>query len=356
MIRAVFAIPGDKDRRTGGFIYEARILAELNALGCDTAHLQLPDSFPDPTPIDMHAALDALKAVPGDVPIILDGLVFGAIDPAGLAQVAAPVIAMVHHPLGLETGLSKARADFLLQNEAEALRHTDHVIVPSPETARVLCRDLGADPERITVALPGFDRPTVNRAPIYPPLILSVGLLAPRKGHDLLLSALGQLRDLSWQADIVGKTHDPEYAASLHDQTAALRIEDRVSFSGEVEQAGLAARFNAATVFALATRYEGYGMVLSEAMQYGLPVVSCNVGAVPETVGAAAMLVPPEDPATLATALRQIIQDRSKAKELSELSVSKAATLPRWEETAEIFVSVINRLGTDNASERSGFS
>lgn len=83
MTQAVFAIPGDKDRRTGGFIYEARVLDELNALGCETAHLVLPDSFPAPTQADMDTMLNVLRAVPQDQPIILDGLVFGAIDPQG---------------------------------------------------------------------------------------------------------------------------------------------------------------------------------------------------------------------------------------------------------------------------------
>ncbi|MEL6518285.1 MAG: glycosyltransferase family 1 protein, partial [Pseudomonadota bacterium] len=77
MTKAVFAIPGNKDRRTGGFIYEARVLAELNAMGCTTRHLQLPDSFPDPTHEDMARTLTDLHAIPADQVIILDGLVFG---------------------------------------------------------------------------------------------------------------------------------------------------------------------------------------------------------------------------------------------------------------------------------------
>ncbi|WP_299654613.1 glycosyltransferase family 4 protein [uncultured Tateyamaria sp.] len=346
MTQAVFAIPGDKDRRTGGFIYEARVLHELNELGCTTQHLQLPGSFPDPTAADMEATINALCAVPQDQPIILDGLVFGAIDPAGLARVSAPVIAMIHHPLGLETGLPKTRADFLLRNEAAALRHTDHVIVPSLETARILCRDFGADADRVTVAPPGFDRPTVHRTPTTPPLILSVGLLAPRKGHDVLLDALGQLENLSWRADIVGKTYDPDYAYALDRQVHTLGIATRVTFSGEIEQDALTTRFNAASVFALATRYEGYGMVLNEAMFYGLPIVSCSVGAVPETVGDAGILVPPDDAKCLADALRQIIENPAEADRLSRLSTQRARALPHWRDTARVFSSVIGRLGS----------
>ncbi|WP_372574994.1 glycosyltransferase family 4 protein [Ruegeria jejuensis] len=344
MTQAVFAIPGDKDRRTGGFIYEARVLRELNEMGCTTMHLQLPDSFPDPTTADMATALDALYSVPSGQPIILDGLVFGAIDPDGLAKVHAPIIAMIHHPLGLETGLSKARSAFLLQNEAAALCHADHIVVPSPETARVLCRDFGADADLITVAPPGFDRPVVNRKPTDPPLVLSVGLLAPRKGHDVLLDALGQLNTLSWQAEIVGRAHDPVYAAALHEQARALDIEERVSFAGEIGQDALTARFNAASMFALATRYEGYGMVLSEAMMYGLPIVSCRAGAVPTTVGDAAILVPPDDSKRLADALQGVLQDPSEAEELSQLSVRRSSTLPQWRETAQIFLATIERV------------
>lgn len=344
MSQAVFAIPGDKDRRTGGFIYEARVLRELNDMGCATDHLQLPESFPDPTKADMDITLKALKAVPETCPIILDGLVFGAIDPEGLEQVRAPIIAMVHHPLGFETGLQKARADFLLQNEAAALRHVNHVMVPSPETARVLCEDFGADPSSITVALPGFDRPPVRRQPVDPPLILSVGLLAPRKGHDILLDALAHIADLPWQVEIVGRTYDQNYASALVQQSRRLGIEQRVRFSGELAREALNTRFNAASVFALATRYEGYGLVLIEAMMFGLPVVTCRVGAVPTTVGDAAVLVPSADPVSLAKALREVLEDPRRAERLSHLATNHAATLPQWQDTARVFAATIKRL------------
>ncbi|MEM6760338.1 MAG: glycosyltransferase family 4 protein [Pseudomonadota bacterium] len=344
MSRAVFAIPGDKDRRTGGFIYEARVLDALNEIGCATRHVQLPEGFPDPTAQEMAQCLTALCAVPESTPIILDGLVSGAIDPDGLAQVRAPVIAMIHHPLGLETGIDAARADFLLRNEAAALRHADHVIVPSPETARVLAADFGADPARITLAPPGFDRPRIDRAPVDPPLILSVGLLAPRKGHDVLIDALAQLTDLSWQAKIVGKAHDTQFAAKLYAQVAVLDLQSRIAFAGEVDADALNEMMNAASIFALATRYEGYGMVLSEAMFYGLPVVTCDAGAVAHTVGKAGTLVPPDDPTALAAALRRVLTNPTAAAALSGRALARAAQLPTWHDTAQIFSQVIDAL------------
>ena len=112
---ATFAIPGDIDRKTGGYIYEKSLLAALRDQGRRVAHLELPGSFPDAPPGDMAAAVAALNAVPAGEALILDGLVCGSIDTAGLARVAAPLVAMIHHPLGLETGLPPARAAELLR-------------------------------------------------------------------------------------------------------------------------------------------------------------------------------------------------------------------------------------------------
>lgn len=344
MTQAVFAIPGDKDRKTGGFLYEATVLHKLNALGVQTTHLELPDGFPDPTSGDMVMAQEALCAVPEHIPIILDGLVFGAIDPVGLACVKAPVIAMIHHPLGTETGLTPERASFLRANETAALRHAAHIIVPSPHTAQVLIQEFGADAGRISVALPGFERPVVNKTPVNPPVILSVGLLAQRKGHDVLLDALFRIKDLSWNAVIIGKEHDPVVAENLRAQCQRLGLSDRVIFAGELGKHALQKQFEAATVFALATRYEGYGMVLSEAMMFALPVVSCHVGAVPDTVGEAGLLTPPDDPTAFAHALRRLFECPQTAKEFGQRSDARAKTLPTWTDTAGIFTSVLQKV------------
>ena len=344
MTQAVFAIPGDKDRKTGGFFYEATVLRGLNEAGLETEHLQLPDSFPNPTPQDMATTLAALRAIPKARPIILDGLVFGAIDPEGLAQVKAPVIAMIHHPLGLETGLSPERAAFLRANEAAALQHVAHTIVPSAHTARILVQDFGANSEQISVASPGFERPVVCRVPALPPLILSVGLLTARKGHDVLLDALAQLTDLAWRAVIVGRAHDVDVARTLRARRDQLGLVDRVDFAGELDDVVLVDHFNAAHIFALATRYEGYGMVLSEAMLFGLPIVTCNAGAVPDTVGDAGILTQPDDPKAFANAIRGLLEDPEEARRYGRLSKERAEMLPTWTDTVSVFETVIRQI------------
>ncbi len=347
-MRAVFAIPGDPAQRTGGYIYDATVLRRLNALGHDTAHLRLPGSFPAPSKSDMQETFDALSAVPATRPIIVDGLALGALDPDRMSTVRAPVVAMVHHPLGLESGLAPERARALLRNEARVLAQVAHVIVPSAHIGDTVARKLGVARARISVAAPGFEppdagnRPRVERA--QPPLILSVGLLARRKGHDVLLDALAELADLDWQAEIVGKEQDADYAAGLRAQAEALGLSDRVRLAGEVDGDALAQSYGRASIFALATRYEGYGMVLSEAMLHGLPVVSCRVGAVPETVGEAGLLVAPDDPAALAGALRRLLTQPETAAHYTRAARARADALPGWDHTAGVFARVLERI------------
>lgn len=348
MSRAVFAIPGDKDQRTGGYVYNATVLERLNALGHETAHLQLPGSFPAPSDADMQATFDSLADVPRGRPIIVDGLALGVMDPARMDRIEAPVVGMVHHPLGLESGLETGQARALLRNEAEVLRRVAHVIVPSEHIAATVVRDLGVARDKVTVAHPGFERAgdvtrtTTKKA--QPPLILSVGLLARRKGHDVLLEALGRLTALDWQAEIVGKAHDAPTAQALEAQAAKLGLRDRVSFAGEIGAAALQDAYARASLFALATRYEGYGMVLSEAMLHGLPVVSCRVGAVPETVGEAAVLVAPDDPDALARAIERLLTDPGSSERYAAAARQRAKALTGWDHTARIFAGVLERI------------
>ncbi|MGB0913663.1 MAG: glycosyltransferase family 4 protein [Phaeobacter italicus] len=292
----------------------------------------------------MQEALKLLRRVPRNQVILLDGFLVGAGDPDGFAQVAAPLVGVVHHPLCLEAGLSPDRAAFLRENERNMLAGLAHVIVTSPHTAGLLNRDFDVPIEKITIATPGFTRPETSPSPITPPLILSVGLLAERKGHDVLLNALARIMDLPWQARIVGKVFDPDVHRSLLAQSLALGLAHRVEFAGELSDRALQAEFSAASVFALATRYEGYGMALNEAMQYDLPVVSCDTGAVSETVGGAGLLVPVDDAEGFASALRALLTDHALRTRQQAESRARAQSLPSWDETARTVTDLIRRL------------
>lgn len=340
---AAFAIPGDITTLTGGYIYERRLLHGLRDVGHDVQHIELAASFPEPSHQDMVDALDVFSTLDTERALILDGLVFGSIE--GLSAVAAPIVAMIHHPLALETGLTPERKAHLFETEHRNLRQAHHVIVPSRHTALILETEYDVAPNRITLALPGTDRHHRQSAPVHPPLILSVGLQHPRKGHDVLLCALAQIVELPWRAVIVGRAHDPSHAAELARMVTDLGLASRVELAGAVPRHTLERLYAQATLFALATRYEGYGIVFDEALSWGLPIVSCRSGAVPDTVPAAAgLLTPPEDPDAFAKALQNLLVDSDLRGSLANASARAGANLPTWEDTARVASGVLNDL------------
>ena len=228
-LTAAFALPGALTTMTGGTFYDRRLIESLRDLGHEIRLVTLPDGFPDPGEAAMQAAVAQLLALPADQPVIVDGLAFGALPTVDVARIAAPIIALVHHPLALETGLDPALAGALRVRERDNLRHARHILVPSPHTKAVLVAEYGVDAGKVTVLVPGIDRvPPVAAPRTDPPLILSVGLLHPRKGHDVLIAALGLLADLEWQAVIVGNPWDAAHAAKLARRVATSAVAGRM--------------------------------------------------------------------------------------------------------------------------------
>ena len=336
-----FALPGPLEARTGGTRYDLQLVAALRALGQPVRVVTLPGHWPEPADGDAQASIDALHALPRAMPVIIDGLAFGAMDTAAARALGRPVTVMLHHPLGLEPGMDPARAQALMTRERGNLAHADAVIVPSAHVHALLLARFGLDAARIRVAPPGFTRPERGAAPADPPLILSVGLICARKGHDVLLQALGRLADLRWQAVIAGAVQDAALFERLQSLRGALGLDARVALPGAVPQAELDALFARARVFALATRYEGYAMVLSEAQLHGLAVVTCETGAVPGTLGGAGVMVPPDDAPAFAAALRRVLTQPALRADLSARSSACAARLPDWEDAGRVTLAAL---------------
>ncbi|WP_252927290.1 glycosyltransferase [Paracoccus sp. 08] len=340
-----FALPGDITTLTGGYIYDRRMVQGLRDQGRHVDVMALPDSFPTPSDSDMRQALDALQALPADRPVIIDGLAFGALDPQGVAAIRVPIVAMIHHPLAQESALPADLADHLWRTERANLAHARHVMVPSPHTRDMLVDRYDVPADRITVVRPGTDRPEQPATPQDPPLILSVGILHPRKGHDVLIAALAALADLDWQAVIVGNPWDAAHVADLQAQIAASGLGGRLELAGRVEADRLADLYRTASIFALATRYEGYGIVFDEALSHGLPIVSTRAGAVPGTVPAGAgLLVAPDDAPALAQALRRMLTDPAQRAARAAAAARAGAALPGWSDTARVAGGVLDAL------------
>ena len=345
MKRFVFAVPGDLATPTGGYAYDRRMVAELLALGWEIEIANIGNEFPRPSEDARAAARARLAAVPPGTPIVVDGLAFGV-----LPELAAelhhdhPLVALVHHPLALESGIPPAEAEDFHRREHAALAHTDRVIVTSPSTARRLAADYGVAAANITVALPGNEpRAAARRRRDGPLALLAVGAVVRRKGYDVLVDALATLRDLPWRMTIAGdRTRSPATVTALEDAIRRHDLAGRIELAGAVDDARLAALHADAAIFVLPSRFEGYGMAFAEAIAHGLPVIGTTAGAIPDTVpDGAGILVPPDDAAALAQALRRLITDDAAREKLAAAARAAAARLPTWRQSAEAFARAI---------------
>ena len=217
------------------------------------------------------------------------------------------------------------------------------IIAPSALTARCLTEDFNVASGRLAVVEPGTDpAPRSQGSGGDVCAILSVGTLVPRKGHDVLLRALARLTDLDWHLTIAGAARDAVHAHGLAALATELGIAVRVTFAGECDAARLDALYAGSDIFALATHWEGYGMVAAEAMARGLPLAITAGGAIAEIVApGAAVIVPPGDHTALSRAMRRVIFDRTLRVEMAEASWQGGQSLPRWPDRAKQFAAAI---------------
>lgn len=345
MIRAAFAIPGDLNTLTGGYAYARRILPLLAGYGVQPRHLPLPASFPFPGDQALQEAGRALGTIPPDEVALIDGLAYGALPRDVIARMAAPIVALVHHPLGLETGLSPADSGRLIETETNALAMAQQVVATSETTAQTLIRDFGVPAERVNVAVPGTERAARARGGGGVPHLLGVGAIVPRKGFDILIEALAELSDRPWRCTIAGSLdRDPATACALRSLIDRTGLDTRITMPGALGSQALAQLYDSADIFVLPSRYEGYGMVFSEAMACGLPIVAASAGAVPGTVPpTAGRLVPPDAAPALAEALRTLLEDPAQRRMLGDGAFAHARALPSWEDTARRVSEAIHK-------------
>jgi glycosyltransferase involved in cell wall biosynthesis len=236
----------------------------------------------------------------------------------------------------------------LRQTERVALGAAARVIVTSNATARVVAAQYCVPAQRISIVRPGNDRappsPGSNDGIVR---LLSVGSVVPVKGYDILIAAVAMLTDLPWRLTIAGdRTRNLAAAARLDADIEAHGLGDRVTVLGAVPPARINELFFASDLFVLASRFEGYGMALAEAIAHGIPVVSTLAGAIPQTVPTGTgLLVPPDNAAVLAQALRRLIADSGERQRLAANAIAAATRFPTWQESARLFVDAVQAVG-----------
>jgi len=347
-------VPGSIEQRTGGYVYDARIVRGLRELGWRVVVHSLDGVFPDADQEARASMTSTLAALPAGARVVIDGLAMGGLPELVRAERGRlRIVSLVHHPLADETGLDAPRRTRFAALERDALAGCAGVLVTSEFTARRLGA-FGVEPARVRAVRPGTDRvrPAIGPGAHAPPALLCVGSIIPRKGQDLLIRALSGVRDLPWTCVCVGSLDRATgFAAMVRGLTRETGLEGRVRFFGECQPDRLDDLYHHASLFVLPSHYEGYGMALTDALARGLPVVSTTGGAIPHTVPRdASVLVPPGDGAALAEALRNLLVDGMGARRRTELACAArrhAQLLPDWTQAAQAFADAVLELTPD---------
>ena len=195
----------------------------------------------------------------------------------------------------------------------------------------------------IAVASPGSGPPPGTEwlqpdAAHSPLRLLFVGNCSRLKGLDYLIGALSLLRDVELTLDVVGDVRiKPRYYKTMVQQVKALGLDKRVTFHGAISREEMGAFYSRADIFTFPSLYEGFGIVLGEAMHAGLPIVATRTGPIDEIVreGENALIVPPADKASLAGAIRTLAGDPTMRKTFGRRSRELAGSLPTWKQTCD---------------------
>jgi glycosyltransferase involved in cell wall biosynthesis len=345
-----FVVPegiDDPARPSGGNAYDRAVRHGLAALGWTVHEHRIADAFPELAAAGHAALADAVRTIPDGAVVLLDGLIASAA-PAVLVPEARRLrqVVLVHMPLGHRPPDGEAGA--IRAREREVLA-TATAVVTTSEWSRRRLRELYEVPaDRVHVAAPGVE--PARLAPGTPAgnALLCVAAVTPDKGHDVLLDALAMVVDLPWSCACVGSLdRDPAYADGVLARARDRGLDDRVEFAGSRTGPELDRAYAAADVLVLASRAETYGMVVTEALARGLPVVAAEVGGVTEAVGHAGdgdrpgLLVPPGDPAALGAALRAWLGDADVRARLRRAARERRASLRGWPATASALAGVL---------------
>lgn len=338
---------------SGGNTYDRRVRDGLRDLGWTVHQHPVTGSWPTPAADSRVALARTLDAVPDGELVLVDGLVG-----CGVPDVLVPradrarLVVLVHLPLGDELG-RRGIVSELADREGRVLRAARAVVATSPWAARRVVEVHGLPADRVRVVPPGVDAAAMVPGTDGRSALLCVGAVTPTKGQDVLVEALALLPEpsarLTWRCDLVGPLHRaPDFVTGVRRAIGRHRLADRVRLTGPLPAGGY---YSNADLLVLPSRAETYGMVITEALARGIPVLASAVGGVPETLGRASdgqvpgLLVPPDDAEALASALRRWFDGPGLRTRLRAAAGRRRETLDGWEVTSRCLADLLTRLG-----------
>jgi glycosyltransferase involved in cell wall biosynthesis len=337
----------DATSPSGGNRYDRRLCEGLAHEGWVVHERAVPGGWPCPDTTSRDALRAVLAAAPDGAVVLVDGLVA-----CGVPEVVVPaarrlaLVVLLHLPLGDESGASPE----LQVREREVLSAAAAVVNTSPWAARRVVALHGLDAARVTVAAPGVD-PAPPAVGSDGTSLLCVGALTRTKGQDLLVAALAYLRDLPWTCTLVGPLRDATHVDAIRTTLARSGLTDRVRLAGALTGDDLDAAYAGADLLVVPSRAETYGMVVTEALARGLPVLTSDAGGLPETLGrdpegrVPGIVVPAVRTAALATGLCRWLLDPGLRDGLRQAAGLRRGMLQGWEVTARCVSSTLTATG-----------
>jgi glycosyltransferase involved in cell wall biosynthesis len=337
----------DPARPSGGNAYDRRVCRGLAALGWAVHEHAVPGAWPRAGEAGHAALARAVRRIPDGAVVLLDGLI-ASTAPEALVPQARRLrqVVLVHMPLGHRPPEGEAGA--VRAREREVLAAAAAVVTTSAWGRGRLAGLYALPADRVHVTEPGVDAARLSPGSAAGDALLCVGAVTPAKGHDVLLNALVTVADLSWRCACVGSLdRAPAFADRVRRRAWEDELRDRVGFSGSRTGAELDRAYAGADLVVLASHAETYGMVVTEALARGLPVLATDVGGVTEALGFGqdgtrpGLLVPPGDPEALGAALRAWLDDTELRGHLRRAARERRASLRPWAATTSEVACVL---------------
>jgi glycosyltransferase involved in cell wall biosynthesis len=226
----------------------------------------------------------------------------------------------------------------LMRRGAAGLAHAADATI---SVSAALAADLttgGRERSHILVVSPGVDRVPRARA-VDGVRVLCVANWSAAKGIHTLIAAARRAPEVS--VDLVGDAADTRYAARVRHLASHPDLAGRVREHGPLSARALAGLYRRATLFALPSTRESYGMAVAQALAYGIPVIACDIPATREVASGAAVLVPPGRVSPLVTALRRLARDRRARSTLARRARAQARSFKTWRQTERQLVRAV---------------
>ena len=327
----------DPLRPSGGNRYDRAVCDHLADAGWQVHVHPIPDAWPCLGRTGCEALGRSLSHIPDGSVVLVDGLLAGGSAPA-LVPVAGRVslVVLVHAPPAA-VGIG-----------AEVLAAARAVIATSGWLREELLCSYPLRGDSVQVAEPGVHPSAIASGTPNGTELLCVAAVAHGKGQDVLLAALGSLAHRRWHCRCVGPLdREPQFVAGLRRQAQLDGMDTRVEFTGPRTGPDLEAAFCSADVLVHPARVEAYGMVVTEALAHGLPVITTASGGLPDALGAApdgirpGLLVPAGDAPAVAHAISAWLTYDDLRRRLRRAARARRRGLPSWATTVEQIAQVL---------------